>query len=164
MDNKMDSLYMERAVELSKQAVPVLSAYSVGALLVYKDQILTTGYSRERPGNTHAEEVCLIKAAESFIDHQVLQECTIYSTMEPCGERLSGKEPCAFRIIKAGIKRVVIGAKEPSTFIQNCAGLRLLQNAGIEVVFLHGYEGAYCFIIVFVYENERLCKANLWTR
>ncbi|OMJ29306.1 Diaminohydroxyphosphoribosylamino-pyrimidine deaminase [Smittium culicis] len=55
--------------------------------------------------------------------------------MEPCSHRLSGKESCADKIIRAGVKKVYIGVKEPSTFSE-CRGCQILLDAGIDVTVL----------------------------
>eukprot|EP00455_Lapot_gusevi_P027332 TRINITY_DN2890_c0_g1_i2.p2 TRINITY_DN2890_c0_g1~~TRINITY_DN2890_c0_g1_i2.p2 ORF type:complete len:121 (-),score=24.02 TRINITY_DN2890_c0_g1_i2:15-377(-) len=94
-------------------------------------QVLSTGYSRELPGNTHAEECCLLKLS----DVSEARGGTIYTTMEPCSERLSGKKPCVFHLIEAGIARVVMGCMEPSNFV-TCEGTRLLQQADIQVLYI----------------------------
>lgn len=122
---------MQLAVKCSRQSIPVDSAYCVGAVLVAKnslksqleeellkrldnDEIVTsiiTGFSRELPGNTHAEQVCLEKllmkssttlesSLSSTPSPPLPLHATLYTTMEPCGERLSGNLPCADRIIR----------------------------------------------------------------
>ena len=71
--------------------------------------LLTTGYSRELPGNTHAEECAMEKLARhcartphvyniSEARQREPLELVLYTTMEPCSERLSGNLPCAQRI------------------------------------------------------------------
>ncbi|KAI8977117.1 hypothetical protein BDF20DRAFT_906330 [Mycotypha africana] len=52
--------------------------------------------------------------------------------MEPCSVRLSGNRPCSDRIVKAQIKRVVIGVREPPHLV-SCEGIQLLQQHGIQV-------------------------------
>ena len=64
-----------------------------------------------------------------------LNECTLYSSLEPCGERLSGKKTCVERISETGIKKVVFGAYEPDKFVKG-KGAKLLKQAGLEAVYL----------------------------
>lgn len=71
---------------------------------------LSTGYSRELPGNTHAEECALEKLVRHCAHTPGEQgsgadaasrtplELIMYTTMEPCSERLSGNTPCVDRI------------------------------------------------------------------
>ncbi|KAJ1909272.1 hypothetical protein IWQ60_011258 [Tieghemiomyces parasiticus] len=131
-----DVEYLELAVEEAKKSVPVESAYCVGAVLVTDGKVLTTGFSRELPGNTHAEECALLKLDSAPVN---LRDATMYTTMEPCSERLSGKPPCTERIISAGVGRVVLGVKEPAHFVQ-CQGVKLLEAAGVKVVYVPGLE------------------------
>ncbi|KAF9955455.1 hypothetical protein BGZ72_003720 [Mortierella alpina] len=69
--------FMKLAIEQANLSIPVPSGYCVGAVLVQEThpdpdsdlpqvdrfRVVATGYSRELPGNTHAEECCLIKLA-----------------------------------------------------------------------------------------------------
>lgn len=134
--------HLRNACRLASQCAPVESAYNVGALIVAADgaTVLATGFSRELPGNTHAEEVALAKlrggGGGSGGDDKplpALRGATLYSSMEPCSVRLSGKAPCAQRIIAAGVGRVVMAIAEPPHFV-TCTGVSTLRAAGIEVV------------------------------
>ncbi|KAG0210106.1 hypothetical protein BGX28_009647 [Mortierella sp. GBA30] len=69
--------FMKLAVDQANLSAPVPSGYCVGAVLVQEThpdpdsdlpqedrfRVLATGFSRELPGNTHAEECCLLKLA-----------------------------------------------------------------------------------------------------
>ena len=124
-----DEFYMALAVEQARLSEPVTSAYCVGAVLERAGTVLATGYSRELPGNTHAEEVCLMKATDvAAADTRALEGCVMYTTMEPCSRRLSGKRPCACRLVEAGVRRVVVAVKEPPTFVDDCTGTSLDQR------------------------------------
>lgn len=144
-----DKDMMALAVTLSEKCPPSPTAYSVGAVLVLDGLILATGYSRELPGNLHAEEVALSKVSPEILSSKKFQEsATLYSTMEPCGFRNSGSVPCSVHIVKLGIPRVVIGAIEPSALVKETSGLAQLQGAGVQVVTLEGFRGArHCFLI-----------------
>nr|CAI6776205.1 BFH_HP1_G0048730.mRNA.1.CDS.1 [Saccharomyces cerevisiae] len=52
---------------------PTKTAFSVGAVLVHGTQVLATGYPRELPGNTHAEQCALIKYLQLHLN------CPTYS-------------------------------------------------------------------------------------
>lgn len=120
---------MLEAINQAKNCKSVLTAFNVGAVLVYNSEIISTGYSREYPGNTHAEEVCFLKLKS------IPPEAILYTTMEPCSTRLSGKTSCSQRILDSGIKTVIIGIKEPNNFV-NCKGIEILKNQGIKVKIL----------------------------
>ncbi|KAI8322487.1 diaminohydroxyphosphoribosylamino-pyrimidine deaminase, partial [Martensiomyces pterosporus] len=126
--------FMELAIQQASLAQPIETAFSVGSLLVNGMHIISTGYSRELPGNQHAAQCAIVKSKSTTLAHMV-PGCTLYTTMEPCSFRLSGNTPCSTHIINAGIKRVVIGVKEPSTF-SNCQGVARLREAGIDVIHL----------------------------
>ncbi|KAI8897655.1 cytidine deaminase-like protein [Globomyces pollinis-pini] len=136
MDYNFDQQMMLEAIEEAKKCVSVTGAFNVGAILTKNNVILTRGYSRELPGNTHAEECCLLKLSNL----ETARGCVIYSTMEPCGERLSKSTCCAELILHAGIIRVVQGVKEPNTFIRNSVGTQLMIDGGIKVEYLPGFE------------------------
>ena len=121
--------FMELALEEAKKAIPSPTAYCVGAVLTDgHGKILSTGYSREISGNTHAEEVCLLKL--DTLDLAKGSRC--YTTMEPCSQRLSGKLSCVQRLYNAGVAQIYLGAKEPADFVQ-CRGINDLQSLGLMV-------------------------------
>ncbi|KAJ2712557.1 hypothetical protein H4R19_002693 [Coemansia spiralis] len=126
--------FMGLAIQQAHLALPIDSAFNVGSLLVNGRQIIATGYSRELPGNTHAAQ-CAIEKSKSTQQAHLVYGAVLYTTMEPCSSRLSGNPSCSAHIIGAGIRRVVIGVKEPATF-SNCQGVARLLEAGIEVVHL----------------------------
>lgn len=125
-----DLKYMMLSIEEANKSVPAPQAYCVGAALVDGNgELLSTGFSRELPGNTHAEECALAKISND-VD---LTGATMYTTMEPCSVRLSGNRPCASRIIEAKIERIVVGVREPPNLV-SCEGISLLEREGIQVV------------------------------
>jgi diaminohydroxyphosphoribosylaminopyrimidine deaminase/5-amino-6-(5-phosphoribosylamino)uracil reductase len=79
----------------------------------------------------HAEEAALAKLAR---DDPRLKTATMYSTLEPCSQRASRPKPCAQLILDAGIPRVVIAWREPSLFVENRAGVELLERHGVTVI------------------------------
>ncbi|MBU6389401.1 dCMP deaminase [Patescibacteria group bacterium] len=127
---KIDSMWLRAAIELSKQCGPSSHAFSVGAILVGADgKEIARGYSRETAANMHAEETALLKATQSgYLTHGA----TMYTSMEPCSVRLSGRTPCTRHLIDAGVARVVYALAEPNTFVV-CQGDRQLATAGISV-------------------------------
>ncbi|KAI8828059.1 putative deaminase [Chytriomyces cf. hyalinus JEL632] len=141
-----DTHFMQLAIEQAHLSPPVGTAYCVGAVAVdHEGRVIATGYSREHPGNTHAEEVVLRKLGV-FVgtgDGRLGgMGITVYTTMEPCGQRLSARLPCAERLSKANLSRVVVGAREPSLFIKDCIGTDHLRAHGVTVDYLVGLEEA----------------------
>lgn len=130
---KQDEKWLRLAIELSGRCIPVASAFCVGAVIVDSHgKEIATGYSRETADDKHAEEIAIEKAVQA---QKNLAGSTIYSSLEPCGERLSGRKTCVERIIASGIKKVVFGSYEPEVFVKG-EGEELLQKAGIETVFV----------------------------
>ena len=75
MSEQTERRWLKYACELAFHCSSVDTAYNVGAVIVgpspcsptsvdkqTQKQIIATGFSRELPGNTHAEECALIKA------------------------------------------------------------------------------------------------------
>ncbi|MDH6123199.1 diaminohydroxyphosphoribosylaminopyrimidine deaminase/5-amino-6-(5-phosphoribosylamino)uracil reductase [Kitasatospora sp. GP82] len=127
-----DLQWLARAVELSRLCPPSKTAFSVGAVLVGADgEVLSEGYSREIDAHNHAEEAALAKLPA---DDPRLRTATIYSSLEPCGQRASRPRTCAQLIIAAGIPRVVVAWREPDLFVTACQGTALLISAGVTIV------------------------------
>ena len=159
--------YLREALLEAAKCVPTPTAFCVGCVLVARypsiadlPVILAPGYSRELPGNTHAEANALAKArdlsseqlSEMFpnaageekrtappdID-DVLKHADVYTTLEPCSVRTSGLAPCADALVAAKVPRCFIGVGEPDDFVQ-CEGARKLRDAGCQVVWVKGLE------------------------
>lgn len=122
-----DLAWMRIACEQARLSPPVDTAYCVGCVLVKDGKAIATGFSRELPGNTHAEQCALMKAGAEA------EGSDVYCTMEPCSKRASSPTGCCMRIIQHKCRRVYIGAMEPAHF-QVCEGVRIMQEAGIDVV------------------------------
>ena len=138
---------MREACTQALACVPSDAAYNVGAVLVSAGGvILAAGRSRELPGNTHAEECALIKcgaladphsaASAAYVPHAA-RGGTMYTTMEPCSQRLSGKPCCCDLLLAAGIARVVMAVHEPPNFVR-CEGVDRLRQGGVAVRFRRG--------------------------
>ena len=153
---------MHLALLQAEKCDPVPTAFSVGCVIVSRwphdnptSFVLSTGYSRELEGNTHAEANALAKARQlssqelsnllqlSDLDsvsvREVLRNSDVYTTMEPCSIRLSGLPPCADALIGAGIRRCFIGVGEPDDFVK-CEGADKLKDANIQVIWLKDME------------------------
>ncbi|KAK7429331.1 hypothetical protein QQZ08_004143 [Neonectria magnoliae] len=144
--------FMEYAIEQARKSPPAPNKFCVGAVLVNADsgEVLSTGYSLEYPrdykgdiGKTHAEQCCFIKIAdkhalpEERITEVLPTNTVLYTTMEPCNDRLSGNMTCATRILrlKSAIRTVYVGIREPGTFIANNDGQERLEANGVKVVY-----------------------------
>jgi pyrimidine deaminase RibD-like protein len=193
VNNDVHLFYMREALDEARKCTPVPTAFCVGCIIVIpadetnvlkaenednrsaptfspaisirsKGLVFATGYSRELPGNTHAEANALSKArqltslpstlsvpplssgADAEVNPQPLSEqdisdllaqSSIYTTLEPCSVRTSGRAPCVNAILDAKIKKCYIGAPEPPDFV-TCEGAKILRDAGVEIVWVKG--------------------------
>ncbi|KAL2872467.1 putative DRAP deaminase [Aspergillus lucknowensis] len=170
--------YLQQCLSLAEKSPPRPSNFRVGALLLSRregdlyfehDELLSTGYTMELAGNTHAEQCCLSNYASTHSvpdDHiaSVLPDTPgrrliLYVTMEPCGKRLSGNLPCVQRIIQTrdggrrGIQKVYFGVKEPGTFVGESEGCKMLTEAGIEWQLVQGMEREILSVATAGHEN-----------
>jgi len=120
-----DKSYMKKCIELAKKGRGLVSPNPlVGCVIVKNGKIIAEGYHHTF-GKKHAEIDALDKIAGKA------KNATLYVNLEPCC--IYGKTPpCTDRIIKEGIKRVVIGNLDPNPSISG-KGVLILQNSGIEV-------------------------------
>lgn len=142
--------YMRYALSLAEKAPPKSTNFCVGAVLVDEaaNEILSTGYTMELPGNTHAEQCCLAKMETSKMMKRgppetgaAAQKLVLYTTMEPCNKRASGNMPCTETILmNGGIKVVYVGVKEPEKFVGENVGRAKLEEAGIKYIHVPGLE------------------------
>lgn len=120
---EIDIKYIKKACRLAYKAHPSPNP-KVGALIVKEGKIIGSGYHK-RFGTPHAEQVALEMAKNNA------RNATMYVTLEPCNHY--GKTPpCTDAIIKAGIKKVVIGEIDPDPLVKG-KGVSKLKEAGIEV-------------------------------
>ncbi len=128
---------------------------SVGAAVVECDGSLVSVESHKCAGKPHAEVLALREAYVKLsgnneilklddaqhihnylLNHHnnIFKSCTIYSTLEPCSH--VGMTPsCASLIGSLGLKRVVVGALDPTS--RASGGMQMLSRAGVEVEYLN---------------------------
>ena len=102
---------------------------TVGAVLVRDGQQLAEGW-HHACGEAHAEVDCLRDAAEKGVDPR---ECTLVVTLEPCNHQ-GRTPPCTDRILEAGIRRVVIGLRDPNPVAAGGVDTALLPVYAVGVV------------------------------
>ncbi len=96
----------------------------VGAVLVRGGKVVATGFHRIA-GDAHAEIVALRRAGAKA------KGATLYINLEPCSH-YGRTPPCSRALIRAGIKEVVAGMKDPNPLVGG-RGFRALKRAGIRV-------------------------------
>ncbi len=120
--------FMRRCLELARKGIYTTPPNPmVGSVIVCQGKIIGEGY-HVKPGQPHAE----INAINSVKDPSLLRKATLYVNLEPCSHY--GKTPpCAEKIAKLGIPRVVIGIKDFSSKV-NGKGIAIMQRAGVKVI------------------------------
>lgn len=121
---------MRRVLELARHGQWRTSPNPLtGALVVRDGRIIGEGHLNEH--GDHAEAVALDRAARAG----GAAGATLYTNLEPCCWTGVGKHtpPCAQRIIREGVRRVVIATADPHPRVDG-AGARMLREAGIEVI------------------------------
>ena len=105
-----EEAYMREALleaEKDENEVPV------GAVVVYKDQIIARAHNQRQDGRpfAHAEMLAMQRACD-YLHSRRLRGCTLYVTLEPC-------PMCAGALIMAEVDRCVFGAWDTR---QGCCG------------------------------------------
>lgn len=119
-----DTKYMRRALILARKGVGKTSPNpAVGCVIVKDGRIIGEGWHKVA-GGPHAEINALEQAGKAACG------ADLYVTLEPCSH--TGKTPpCCKALIRAGVKRVVAGMRDPNPKV-NGNGLKSLDAAGIE--------------------------------
>ena len=122
-----DEIYIQRCIDLAQKGIRAVAPNPmVGCVIVVNDKIIGEGY-HQRYGEAHAE----VNAINNVANQSLLNKATLYVSLEPCSH--TGKTPpCAELIIKSGIKKVVVGTKDPNPIVGG-KGIEKLKNRGIEV-------------------------------
>lgn len=120
--------YFKLAITEAKKAIGFTSPNpAVGAILVKNGKVIAVGHTQP-PGKNHAEIEALRKGGKKAAG------CDLYVILEPCCH--TGRTgPCSEAVIKAGIKKVFIGMKDPNPRV-NGGGIKQLKKAGITVEML----------------------------
>ncbi|HEY5689612.1 MAG TPA: bifunctional diaminohydroxyphosphoribosylaminopyrimidine deaminase/5-amino-6-(5-phosphoribosylamino)uracil reductase RibD [Yeosuana sp.] len=120
--------YIKRCIEIAKNGLGTTRPNPmVGSVIVHKDSIIGEGFTSKYGGN-HAE----VNAIDSVQDKSLLNQATLYVTLEPCSHY--GKTPpCSDLIITHNIPRVIIGCVDDNKKVAG-KGIERLKNAGCEVI------------------------------
>jgi len=116
----MDNHFLKLAMEEAKKSKDS-DGYWVGAIIVKDGNIISKAYSDENNDNSHAEELAIKNSKED------LKGATLYTTIEPCDRRPSGKKSCSELIIDSGIRKVVFGVLDPTPVIP-CGGRKIRRS------------------------------------
>ncbi len=98
---------------------------AVGAVIVRDGKVIASGYTKPAGGN-HAEVEALAKMSGRARDDDVL-----YVTLEPCHHH-GRTPPCTEAILEKGLKKVVMGMRDPNPHVTG-GGCEFLAQKGVEV-------------------------------
>jgi len=118
---------MARALTLARKAWGHTSPNPmVGAVVARGETIIAEGF-HARPGAAHAEALALKRAGD------MARGATLYVTLEPCHHQ-GRTPPCTRAVLTSGVRRVVIGARDPNPHVTGGgAGFLAAQGLDVEV-------------------------------
>ena len=116
---------MQLALELAARGRGFTSPNPMVGAVVVRDQVVVGQGYHQAAGGPHAEVHAIDAAGEKA------QGATLYVNLEPCNH--TGRTPpCTLKILSAGIRRVVIGMRDPNPGVAG-GGAEFLERHGIEV-------------------------------
>ena len=128
MSGAADSGFMREALTLALEAWGMTNPNPmVGAVVVRGGKVIGRGYHHES-GLPHAEIEALNDVRRNGFDPAGAE---LYVTLEPCSTH-GRTGACTEAIVKAGIRRVVVGALDPNPAHAG-RGIEILRSAGVEV-------------------------------
>jgi len=96
----------------------------VGAVIFFPDGRIEKAHRGELRDGDHAEFTLI----ERKLFGERLDDCILFTTLEPCVERNSPKVPCCRRTTNARIKTVFVGITDPDPTVvfrkAGCLGIR----------------------------------------
>ena len=107
MNNELDLLFMAEAIKEAKLAYKE-GEVPVGAVIVIDNKIVARGRNTRVKDNlvTSHAEINAILSLERDLNQRILDNATLYVTLEPC-------PMCSYAILESHIKRLVYGASDP---------------------------------------------------
>ncbi len=114
MITPFDDVYFMKKALLEAQTAFEKGEVPVGALIVFKNQIIARAYNLTETltdVTAHAE-MQVFTAAADFLGGKYLKECTLYVTLEPC-------QMCAGASYWTQIGKIVYGASDANRGFRN---------------------------------------------
>ncbi len=126
--------FMKIAVEEMKKSVPEQRddgkiSPKVGAVLVHADGTHETAYRGELREGDHAEYTLL----ERKLHNKKLDNCILFTTLEPCVKRNLPKKGCCKRVTNARIRTVYVGIQDRDPTVAG-EGIEFMENRGAKVL------------------------------
>jgi diaminohydroxyphosphoribosylaminopyrimidine deaminase/5-amino-6-(5-phosphoribosylamino)uracil reductase len=120
-----DARFMREAIRLARRGLGRTSPNPpVGAVVVAGGRIVGRGYHR-LAGAPHGEAAALQDAGARA------KGATLYVTLEPCNH-YGRTPPCTEAVIASGVKRVVMGLRDPNPNVKG-GGIARLRRRGLRV-------------------------------
>jgi len=98
---------------------------AVGAVIVRDGRVVARGH-HARAGEPHAEVVAIRAAGPRAAG------ADLYTTLEPCNH-WGRTPPCSEAILRAGVRRVFVGSRDPNPVV-NGKGIARLRRGGVQVI------------------------------
>jgi len=119
--------FMKAALGFAKKGLGKTSPNpAVGAVIARRGQVVAAGFHR-KAGGAHAEVEAL-----NQIRGTARRGDTLYVTLEPCNH-FGRTPPCTQAILEKGIRKVVVGMRDPNPHVTG-GGCDYLSGQGVEVV------------------------------
>lgn len=135
-----DEKYMQEAIKLAKKAYNK-NEVPVGSLIVKDNKIIATAYNKKESKKNsilHAEIIVINKACKKLKTWH-LENCILYTTLEPC-------MMCTGAIEQSRIKKIVYGIEN-----FNCGYLNNLKN--VETINLNNNECS--LLLKYFFKSKR---------
>jgi diaminohydroxyphosphoribosylaminopyrimidine deaminase/5-amino-6-(5-phosphoribosylamino)uracil reductase len=138
-----DAKFMRLAVRLGRRGLGRTSPNPpVGAVVVRGERVVGRGFHR-RAGGPHAEIEALRDAGERA------RGATLFVTLEPCNHH-GRTPPCTDAVLAAGVRRVVVGVRDPNDAVSG-GGVTRLRRRGVDVAL--GIEAAACAELIAAFRT-----------
>ncbi|KAK4770325.1 hypothetical protein SAY87_030857 [Trapa incisa] len=148
-----DGYYIRRCVEIARKAVGCTSPNPmVGCVIVKDGKVVGEGF-HPKVGQPHAEVFALRDAGD------LAEDATAYVSLEPCNH-YGRTPPCTEALLKAKVKRVVVGMEDPNPIVSS-KGIDKLRAAGVEVTV--GVEEELCRNLNEAYIHQMLTGRSFVT-
>ena len=126
--------YMELAIEemnksLNEPRPDGKVPPKVGAILLFPDGKIERAHRGELRDGDHAEFTLL----ERKLGNKKLDDCILFTTLEPCVERTPPKIACCKRTSKARIKTVYVGITDPDYTVYG-KGIKHLEERHVKII------------------------------
>ncbi|HVK65819.1 MAG TPA: bifunctional diaminohydroxyphosphoribosylaminopyrimidine deaminase/5-amino-6-(5-phosphoribosylamino)uracil reductase RibD [Polyangium sp.] len=119
-DPDFDLATMRLALEEARKSQPSPNPPVGAAVVSEAGEVVATSY-HVRAGEEHAETAALRRAGEAA------RGGTLFVTLEPCNHH-GRTPPCVDNILRAGIRRVVIGCLDPNPNVEGGGAARLTEG------------------------------------